>query len=302
MIKEIEVVGFGQACVDYICPAPYFPEEDGKIKLNQLYVKCGGPIATALVTLARLDVKTSFIGAISDDLFGKIILKNFEKEGVDISHIKIIEGYRSQFAFICITEGKRTIFWIPGSFPEINPAEIDLSVFPDAKVLHLDELMLDASIEAAKQAKKRGIDVVIDADNPKKNIENLFSLVDVLIIPEYLATQMEGNKDPEKILKKLKLLGPRQVIITCGKKGSIGYDGREVIYQKAFKVDAVDTTGAGDVYHGAYIYGILKEWDMKKSMEFASICAALKCRKFGAQDGIPNLRGKNPESLFNCLK
>ena len=112
MPKGIEVVGFGQACVDYICPAPYFPEEDGKVMLDELYVRCGGPIATALVTLARLGIKTSFMGAIYDDMFGKIILDNFKKEGVDTSHIRIMEGYRSQFAFICITNGKRTIFCI----------------------------------------------------------------------------------------------------------------------------------------------------------------------------------------------
>lgn len=302
MPEEIEVIGLGQACVDYICPAPYYPKEDGKVKLAQLYVKCGGPVATALVTLARLGVKTSFIGAVSDDMFGRIIVENFKKEKVDISHIKITKGHRSQFAFICVTgAGKRSIFWIPGSFPEIDPREIDLSIFPHAKVLHVDELMPGASIEAARQAKKMGIDVVIDADSIKEGTDKLFSLVDVLIVPEYLATQMEGDLGKEKILKRLKLLGPRQVIITCGEKGSIGYDGKEMIRQSAFRVDAVDTTGAGDVYHGAYIYGMLKGWDMKKSMKFASICAALKCREFGAQAGIPDLRGKDPESLFHLF-
>jgi len=289
MLEKIEVIGFGQACVDYIGPAPYFPQENGKVRLSELYTKCGGPIATALVTLARLGIKTSFIGAISDDVFGKMIVRNFKKEGVDISHIKIIKGYRSQFAFISITDGKRTIFWIPPSFPDIRPEEVDLSLFPNAKILHLDELMIDASIEAAKQAKSKGMDVIIDADSIKDGIEELFRLVDVLIIPEDLAKKLEGNTDNEKILKKLKLFGPRQVIITLGEKGSIGFDGQKIIHQKAFEVDVVDTTGAGDVYHGAYIFGMLKGWDMKECMKFASACAALKCTKFGAQEGIPTL-------------
>lgn len=284
---EVEVIGFGQACVDYIAPAPFFPKEDGKVRLKDIYIKCGGPIATALITLSRLGIKTSYIGAVSDDNFGKMILENLKKEKVDTTYTKIIKGYRSQFAFISVTKGKRTIFWIPGSFPELSPSEIDLSHFPNAKVLHLDELMLDASVEAAIQARKRGITVVIDADSLKEGIERLFSLVDIIIVPESLAKMLEPNSSYEEILKKLKLFGATHVIITRGDKGSIGYDGKQFVYQKAYKVDVVDTTGAGDVYHGAYIYGMLKGWNMKKSMEFASLCAAIKCTRFGAQDGIP---------------
>jgi len=300
MLEEIEVVGFGQACVDYIGSAPYFPEENGKVRLNELYLRCGGPIATALVTLARLGTKTSFIGPISDDLFGEIIIKNFEKEKVDISHIKLIKGYRSQFAFISVTDGRRTIFWIPGSFPDIRPEEIDLSLFSNAKILHLDELMIDASIEAAKQAKSMGIQVTIDADSLKEGIEELFRLVDVLIIPEDMAKRLEGNIYNEEILRRLKLLGPRQVIITLGERGSIGFDGEKIIYQKAFDVVAIDTTGAGDVYHGAYVFGMLKGWDMQRCMKFASLCAALKCRKIGAQEGAPTLY--EAENAFHHLK
>lgn len=287
-MQGIKVIGFGQACIDYIAPAPFFPEEDGKVMLTDLYIRCGGPIATALVTLSRLGVKTAYIGAVSDDDFGKKILENLKKEGVNIKCVKIIKGYRSQFAFIVITSnGKRTIFWIPGSFSEMSPSEVDISIFPDAKIIHLDELMLQASVEAAKQARKRDITVVIDADSLKDGIEKLFSLVDVLIIPESLARKLEPKENLEQVLKKLKLFGASQVVITLGERGSIGYDGKEYYYQKAHKVKAVDTTGAGDVYHGAYIYGLLKGWDMKKCMEFASLCSAIKCTKFGAQEGIP---------------
>ena len=283
----VEVVGFGQACVDYIAPSPFFPPENGKVRLKELYIKCGGPIATALVTLSRLGIKTAYIGAVSDDQFGRMIIENFRKEGVDTSHTKVIRGYRSQFAFISVTDGKRTIFWIPGSFPEIRAEEIDLSPFPHAKVLHLDELLIDASIEAARQARKKGMIVTIDADSLKDGIERLFQLVDIIIIPETLALLLEPKKGIEDILRRLRLFGAMHVVITCGERGSIGYDGRKIVYQKAYEVKVVDTTGAGDVYHGAYIYGILKGWDMKRCMEFASLCSALNCKRFGAQGGIP---------------
>ncbi len=298
-MEGIEVVGIGQACIDYIAPAPFFPKEDGKVKLKELYIKCGGPVATALVTLSRLGIKTAYIGAVSDDSFGKRILDTLKKEKVDTTYTKVIKGYRSQFAFIVVTTGgKRTIFWIPSSFPEISASEIDISQFPDVKVIHLDELMLQASIEAAKQAKKRGITVTIDADSLKEGIEKLFSFTDILIIPESLAKALEPNKSAEQILKSLKSFGASQVVITLGEKGSIGYDGKTYYYQKAYKIDAVDTTGAGDVYHGAYIYGLVKGWDMKRCMKFASLCAAIKCTKFGAQEGIPT---KNHPDILKFL-
>ncbi len=286
---KAEVIGFGQACIDFIGLAPFFPKEDGKVKLEEIYIRCGGPVATALVTLSRLGIKTAFIGAVSDDIFGDMIKENLRKEGVDISYMKVIKGYRSQFAFITVTDGKRTIFWKPPSFPEIDPDEYDPSIFQGVKILHLDELMISTSIAIAEKAKKKGILITADIDSMKEGVEKLFSLVDILIIPEGLARQIEGNLSLEEILKKMKLLGPRQVVITMGERGSIGFDGKDFIYQDSFKTHVVDTTGAGDVYHGAYIFGLLKRWDMKRCMKFASYCAALKCRKFGAQEGIPRL-------------
>jgi len=268
-----------------------YPEEDGKCELIDLHIQCGGPASTALVTLSRLGIQTSFVGSISDDLRGIEIVKGLKKEKVDSTFLKITPGYSSQFAFIAITKnGNRTIFWHRGSVPPINPRDIDLSPFSKAKILHLDSLMIEAAYEAAKQAKNMGLTIGLDAGTMRKGFQELAAMVDVLIASERFADPLiEDTTKPEKILEVLHDLGPKEVVVTLGPKGSIGLSGKTINFQKAFSVDAVDTTGAGDVYHGAYIYGLLQGWNMQNCMRFASAVSAIKCRRIGAREGIPHL-------------
>ena len=134
-VEETQVIGLGQACVDYLGRIPSYPLEDGKVELKDLHLQCGGPASTALVTLSRMRIKTSFLGAISDDPFGVEILRGLEEEKVDATFLKITPGHTSQFAFIAINsmDGKRTIFWHRGSVPHLRAADVDLSPFSKAK-------------------------------------------------------------------------------------------------------------------------------------------------------------------------
>ena len=291
-LDNIEVVGLGQACLDYLGRIASYPEEDGKVELMDLDTQCGGPASTALVTLSRMRIETSFLGSISDDPFGIEIVKGLKEEEVNADFLKVTPGYTSQFAFIAINkkDGRRTIFWNRGSVPHLKSTDVDLSPFVNARILHTDGLMVEASIEAAKQAKDMGLRVVMDAGTLREGYKELASLVDVLIASERFGVSLVGaGKPPERTLEALRLWGPKEVIITLGPKGSIGWDGGEIISQEAFPVDAVDTTGAGDVYHGAYIYGLLQGWDMAICMRFASATSALKCTEIGARKGIPDL-------------
>ena len=292
-MEDIEVLGLGQACVDYLGRVPSYPLEDGKTELLDLQSQCGGPASTALVTLSRFGIKTSFLGSVSDDPIGVEILKGLKAGQVNHSFLKITPGHTSQFAFIAVSRdsGHRTIFWHRGSVPPLKKEEVDLSPFPGAKVLHLDGLMIEASIEAAKQARAKGLKVVLDAGTMRPGSIELVSQIDVLIASARFAVPLAGeNSQPEKALEALCRLGPREIVITLGVKGSIGRDRGEFVRQSAFPVEVVDTTGAGDVYHGAYIYGLLKGWAMKACMRFASATAALKCRAIGARAGIPTLQ------------
>ncbi len=292
-LQSVQVVGLGQACVDYVGCVPAYPVEDSKMELEGLFISCGGPAATALVTLARLGIYSSFLGSISDDPFGVRITDSLEKEGVNISFLKITPGHSSQFAFIAVTkgEGKRTIFWNRSSIPELTPKEVSLDRFPGARILHLDGLMLNAGKEAAEQAKKRGMTVVMDAGTLRDGTLDLLSRVDILIASEPFADALVGAEAPrQRALEGLRELGPRQVVITLGAKGSIGLDRSGIVRQDAFAVVSKDTSGAGGVYHGAYIYGLYEGWNMSECMAFASAAAALKCMNGGGWRGIPDIQ------------
>lgn len=291
-LDNIEVVGLGQACLDYLGRISIYPQEDGKVELIDFHTQCGGPASTALVTLSRMGIQTSFLGSISNDPFGIEIRNGLKEENVNTTFLKVTSGYTSQFAFIAINkqDGRRTIFWNRGSVPHLKAIDVDLSPFENARILHTDGLMVEASIEAAKQAKDMGMTVVMDAGTLREGYKELASLVDILIASERFGVPLVGvGTPPDRTLKTLRQWGPKEVIITLGEKGSVGWSGGKIISQEAFPVDAIDTTGAGDVYHGAYIYGLLQGWDMAGCMRFASATSAMKCTEIGARKGIPNL-------------
>ena len=291
-LNTIKVIGLGRASLDCLGVVPFYPDENNKIEITDLHFQCGGPVSTALATLSRLGIKTSFLGSISDDYFGLKILKGLEDESIDTSFLKIIKRSTSQFAFISINKsnGNRNVFWHRGEAPFLEKKDIDLSHFKNARILHLDGLMIDASIEAAKQARGIGIKIVFDAGTFRPGSGELISLADYLIASEGFTDDLLGRRtDPETALRSLRNLCKGDIVITLGAKGSAGLSGTGIIFQKALPVHSVDTTGAGDVYHGAYIYGILQDWTMSQCMKFASVTAALKCREIGARNGIPSL-------------
>lgn len=291
-LSNVRVVGLGQASLDYLGRIPVFPMEDAKVELVDLQSQCGGPASTALVTLSRLGVETSFLGSVSDDPMGMDIQRGLKAEGVDATFLKITPGYTSQYAFIAITRdsGNRTIFWHRGTVPPLNPGDINLEPFSGARILHVDGLMIEASIEAARQAKKQGLKIVMDAGTMREGSLKLVSMVDVLIASERFTAPLAGDDiSPENALAAISKFTAGDVVITLGKRGSIGLVGNRIIRQRAYPVTALDTTGAGDVYHGAYIYGILEEWSMVHCMRFAAAASAIKCMEIGARKGIPNL-------------
>ena len=290
--SNILVIGLGQTCVDYIGRINNYPKEDEKSELLDLKKGFGGPAATAMVTLARFGIATSFLGSVSNDEFGQGMVENLKRENVDTSQLKIQDGHSSQFAFIAVTKdsAKRTIFWHRGTSPQLEPEDVDLSIFTGAKALLVDGLMIRASVEAAIQARKKGMQVIMDAGTFREGSGELMNHIDILIASEHFADPIMGkNADHEKALRFLMDFGPKTVIITLGEKGSIGVHGDQVFFQDAIPVSPIDTTGAGDVYHGAYIYGLLQDWRMQTCMRFASAAAALNCKSTGAQNGIPRL-------------
>ncbi len=289
---NFDVVGLGQCCVDYLGVVGQYPDINEKAEVRNLTVQGGGPVATAMVTLARLGARAAFAGKISDDHFGDLIKESLTGEFVNIDNIIVEKGKRSQFAFIAIEKetGKRTIFWSNATVTPLRPDEVNKNLISTTKVLLLDGLMKEASMEAAKYARDAGVAVVVDAGSMREGSLELVKMSDYFIASEDFARQYYTGNDPKAAAMDLLELGAETVIITLGEKGSISVSGKSYLYQPAFKVKAEDTTGCGDVFHGAFIFGILQRWDLNKIMRFASATAALKCRKIGGRTAIPDLR------------
>jgi ribokinase len=287
-----DVVGLGQCCIDYLGAVEQYPDINEKEEVNNLTIQGGGPVATAMVTLSRLGASTAFIGKISDDYFGDLIKDGLTSESVNIDHIIVEKGKKSQFAFIVIEKdtGKRTVLWSRATVTPLSAYELNRNVISTANVLLLDGLEKEGSMVAAEYAREAGVKIVVDAGSMREGALALVSLSDYFIASDDFARQFPCADDPKAVAIELLGLGAKTVIVTLGEKGSICVTPESFFYQPAFKVKAVDTTGCGDVFHGAFIFGLLQKWDLNETIRFASATAALKCREIGGRTAIPDLR------------
>lgn len=288
---QLDVVGLGHCAVDCLGVVERYPDVDSKTELSEFSMQGGGPVATALVTLATLGVRAGFFGKISDDDFGMFIRQGLRDAGVDTSGLVIEPGKVSPYSFIAVERrtARRTVFWTRGNVEPLRPGEVRFELMQGAKILHVDGNQMEAQIEAAKRARSAGIQVVYDAGSPRERMDEMMELTDVLIASERFAAEM-GSGALAESLKRLHAKGPRTVVITIGEEGSVGMEKDETYIVPATSVTATDTTGAGDVYHGAFIYGMLQGWGLRERMRFANTAAALKCRSLGGRAGIPSLQ------------
>lgn len=243
-----------------------------------------------MVTLARLGMKPGLIAAVGDDLFGRFVTEELAEENVETLYM-IAKKQSTAIAsgWVESEGGRRTI--VLDLNIDIKPRDIRLNMLPEVGAVHLDGRYLPACIKLARWAKKRDVPVVFDIGSMRNDVTEILPLVDHLVCAENFALSYTGAKTPETAIERLRKLCRGTIVVTSGIKGSLGFEEKDgFVFQKAFRVRTVDTTGAGDTYHGAYIFGLLKNRDLKKRMEFASAVAALKCTKPGGRSGIPSLR------------
>ncbi len=285
-------VGLGQCSLDEIAVVSDFPAEDSKLEAKELLTQGGGPVATALVTLARFGVPSHFMGIIGDDEAGKAIKKGLAAEGISTKGLVTRKDATSQRACIIVNTNNdsRTVIWQRTSAAPLTPAEIRRPLIKKASILLLDGLMQDASLAAAGFAKDSDVPVLLDAGSMRPGMLELAKSSDYIVASENFASAVADS--PVKALKELRALNPqaKAVTITLGKEGSITCaDGKRIV-RDACKVNTIDTTGAGDVFHGGFAFGILKGWQIEKTIELASAAAALKCRQPGGRTAIPTLK------------
>ena len=284
-----DVVGLGYTATDYLAVVPRLPELDTKLEAGCLSIQGGGPVATALVTVRRLGLRPLYIGKVGDDDFGRFMLGELGKEGVDVTSVVCEKGSASQFAFIMVdaTHGHRTIVWTRGTVSRLKRGEADLGALDCCRCLMLDDLETEAGIEAATRARGLGIPVVLDAGSVRQGMEELVPLCDYVVGSSQFGRQYAGSDDPLSAARLVHEKTGRVAVVTAGERGSFCASPQGSFEQKGFEVRAVDTTGAGDVFHGAFAVGILKGWDLPRVLEFSNAVAAMKCTKLGGRPGIP---------------
>jgi ribokinase len=227
-----------------------------------------------------------------------MILQGLIEERIDTSAVRIQEGSRSQFAFICVEKeaGKRTIFWGRPDASPFPPAELPDDFLAGVDALHLDGLFVDASLHLARKAKECQIPVILDAGSLRPGMLDLIRYTDHLIAAENFMCQYSAESSLASRLIKLKQMGPEVVTVTLGQRGSVSL-WEDMPYQlPALKVRARDTTGAGDVFHGAYIYGLVQGWEAPERIRWATVAAGLSCQSLGGRSGIPT-QGEVEERL-----
>ena len=283
------VVGLGQVMVEQIGVGPRSPE--AVVELAAFSIQAGGAIGTTLSAVCALGGQARYFGRLSDDEFGQIILRGLKEFGVDTSQVLVQTGRISPTSLILVDErtGRRMVRYTRGSTAPLEPGELPRNLLDDARLLLIDGRMPAVQIAAAEKAKGQGMTVVLDARHLGPGMGELLDLCDIVIGNERFAAEFSHSSDMKRSLLELTKMGPRIAVITLGEEGSIALEGETLVRQPALPIEIYDTTGASEVFRGAFIYGTLQGWPLDRCLPFANAAAALNLRHLGGIGGIPSL-------------
>lgn len=284
-----DMVGVGLNAMDVIIDVPHYPAFNSKIEFERAEVFPGGQVATALVACQRWGLRTRYVGRIGDDDLGRQQRASLVEAGIEISELRVVAGCPSQSAYIIVdgASGERTILWRRDPRLQIRADELSREVICSGRLLHVDGHDTEAAAQAAKWAQEQGIPVTADIDNIYANVEALLERVDYLVSSSSFPSRLTGIGDPPAALRKVQeTYKQRFAACTLGADGALGYDGRRFWYCPAYEIECVDTTGAGDVFHGGFAYALVRGWPAERALEFASAAAALNCTARGARGAI----------------
>jgi sulfofructose kinase len=290
--KEFDVVGFGTNAVDFLIVVPEYPQFASKIESTHYTQAAGGEVATTMVGLARLGLKTSYVGRFGADYEGKLGLQTLRDELVDVRFAEQIDGARTQIAFIVIDEnsGERTVIWHRDARLSYTEREAPVDAAALGKILHFTPHDTLACLQLARKAKAEKTIVSIDVDNVFEGINELLPQVDIMISSAEFPEKLVGIKDAKKALREIKTrFGCAIVGMTLGETGSLVLCEDEFIESAGFAVPngCKDTTGAGDAFRVGLLYGLLKGETVENAAQMANAVAALKCRQLGARTALP---------------
>ncbi len=284
---QVDLVGVGLNATDTLIRLPHYPAVGSKVEFHSAEILPGGQVATAVAACQQWGLRTRYVGKLGDDRAAMIHRIEFERLGVE-THLLSAQGCASQQAVILIDDGgERTVLWKRDYQLTLRPEELRREWITDARALHVDGHDTDAAALAAGWARAAGVPVVADLDEVYPSVEALLKNVDYLITSRDIPGRLMSEQDLRRSLPVLQTrYGSRLTAATLGEQGVLAWDGLQLHYAPAFRVEPADTTGAGDIFHAGFIYGLLQGWPLPRQLEFACAAAALNCTALGARGGI----------------
>ncbi len=287
--KLFDVVGVGLNATDTLILLNHFPAYAGKVPFTREILSPGGQVASAMITCASLGLRTKYIGTVGDDERGRVQMESLRQTGINLDDVEVRVDCPNQTAYILIDQstGERTVLWQRSDRLRLDPDSISEEMIASARLLHIDGHDTPAVAKAAAIARRHGIPVTVDVDTIYHGFDAVLANIDYLVASSEFPGQWTSERDPFRALRLMQEeYGMKCAAMTLGAHGALALlDGR-FHYSPAFVVNCLDTTGAGDIFHGAFCYGVLKGMEMGPILEFANAMAALNCTGIGARGHI----------------
>ena len=290
MSRSFDVVGIGENSVDLVYRVPMIPAANAKVAASEHRVSCGGQVATTLAACAALGLRAAYVGTLGNDENGTRIATALADARVDTSCC-IVRDAPNRHAVIVVDErnGDRTVVWHRDAALTLRLEELPVGVISGARLVHVDDLDEDASLAAARMAAGAGIPVTSDIDRVTRQTLTLLAESTVPIFSAHVPSALTGETDPARALRMLRADYPQWLCVTLGVDGAMLLEGDRLHHVPAFAVDAVDTTGAGDIFRAAFIYALLQKRPPIEILKFATAAAAMSCTREGALTSVPEL-------------
>ncbi len=291
-MHSFDVVGVGLNATDTLILLPCFPSYGGKAPFEREILSPGGQVASAMVTCAKLGLRAKYIGTLGDDHRGVIQMQSLRASGVNLDDIEIRANCPNQTAYILIdqTSGERTVLWHRDNCLRLDPASLTENKIACARLLHIDGHDTSAVSRAAEIARRHQIPVTVDVDTIYPGFDSVLPHVDYLVASSEFPARWTREPDPYRALAMIQdEYGMRVAAMTLGADGSLARVEGRFLYSPGFVVDCIDTTGAGDVFHGAFCYAVIESMPVREALEFSNAMAALNCTALGARGHIASV-------------
>lgn len=289
--QKFDLVGVGLNATDTLIHIPAYPQRGSKVEYSTRALQPGGQAASTVVACQTWGLSTRYVGKLGEDDGARLHREAFAHAGVD-AQIITVPGAGSLQNLIMVDEGERTVLCQRDERMVLHPEDLKREWITSARVLHVDGFDTAACTLAAQWARAAGIPVVADLDDSYPGVETLLENVDYIIVSRDFPTQHMREPNLEAALKKLfNCYGARLAAATLGEQGVVCWDGHRLLHTPAFKVPVVDTTGAGDIFHAAFIYALFQDsagdpWSLERQLDFSCAAAAMNCMYSGARGGI----------------